>query len=87
MRIENGIKYYEDGERVLKASDWFDGLEEAIAAIAYHLKENDEYVTILAEAVTKADNKKIIHLISQYDDYDCVILRGTNIARDGMLLL
>ena len=53
----------------------------------YYLKENDEYVAILAEAVTKADNKKVINLIPQYDDYDCVILRGTNIARDRMLLL
>ncbi len=87
MRIENGVKYSEDGERVLKASDWFDGLKEVIAAIAYHLKENDEYVTILAKAVTKADNKKVINLIQQYDNYDCVILRRTNIAREGMLLL
>lgn len=82
MRVEDGIRYYEDGECIMSGADWNYGVDDPGAAIAYHLE--GDLVCIVAETVTQKDIRKIWKIFPEYKDREYVVLRRANI---GKLLL
>lgn len=87
MREENGIRYYEEGEKVMTFMDWCDELTCSVNAIAYDIDPYEGLVSIMAEAVTEEDNKKLKKLWSVYDEKRRVILKGDYTPPGCMLLL
>lgn len=87
MREENGIRYYEEGEKVMTYMDWCDELTCSANAIAYDIDPYKGLVSVMAEAVTEEDNKKLNKLWSLYDETRRVILNGDYTPPGCMLLL
>lgn len=83
MKVEDGIRYYEDGEYIVSGADWNYGVDYPGAAIAYHV--DGDLVCIVAEAVTQEDIKKIWKIFPEYNKQEYVVLRRANIGK--MLLL
>ncbi len=87
MREENGIRYYEEGEKVMTFSKWRRELTCSVNAIAYEIDPIEGIVSIMAEAVTEGDNEKLRKLLSQYDEERRALLYGTYYPEGCSLLL
>lgn len=77
MRVEDGIRYYEDGECVVSGFQWNNGSSLPGAAVAYPVDGDDDLVCILAEAITREGIKEIWELVPKYRGKNCEILRRT----------
>ena len=87
MREENGIRYYEEGEKVMTYLDWCDELTCSANAIAYDIDPYKGLVSVMAEAVTEKDNDRLEDLLLLYDKTRRVILNGDYTPPGCMLLL
>jgi hypothetical protein len=87
MREENGIRYYEEKEKVMTFTEWYDGLTCSVNAIAYILDPCKSLVSIMAEAITEKDNEKLENLLILYDEARRAILCGVYTPEECSLLL
>lgn len=87
MKEEDGIRYYEEGEKVMTYMDWCDELTCSVNAIAYNIDISKGLVSIMAEAVTEEDNKKLKRLLPLYDESRRAVLNGDYTPPGCMLLL
>lgn len=87
MREEDGIRYYEEGEKVMTYLDWCDELTCSSNAIAYNVDLPKGLVSVMAEAVTEEDNGKLKKLLPLYDETRRAILHGMYTPPGYSLLL
>ena len=87
MREEDGIRYYDEGEKVMTLSEWYAVQTCTVNALAYELEPSLEVVSILAEAVTERDNDKLEQLADKYDAERLIIIQGFYVQGDCALLL
>lgn len=59
MKEENGIQYYEEGEKVMTTMEWRKGLTSSVDTLAYNLDSQCGLVSILAEAMTENKNDEL----------------------------
>ena len=87
MREENGIRYYEEGEKIMTYMNWCDELTCPVNAIAYDIDPYKGLVSVMAEAVIEEANDRLEDLLSLYDETRRVILNGDYTPPGCMLLL
>lgn len=87
MREENGIRYYEEGEKIMTTMEWRKGLTCSVNALAYDIDPSISLVSIMAEAVTEEDNKRLREIIDRYDTGRLVTVHGVYFPKECSLLL
>lgn len=87
MREEDGIRYYEEGEKVMTYSEWCQELTCSVNAIAYEIDPSKGLVHVMAEAISEEDNVKLKRLLPLYDKTRRAILQGTHYPEGCSLLL
>ena len=86
MREEDGIRYYEEGEKVMTFTRWSDELTSSVNAIGYIIDSYESLFSIMVEAVTEKDNEKLEDLVTSYDETRRAILCGVYASEDCLLL-
>lgn len=87
MKEENGIRYYEEGEKVMTTIEWRRGLTCSVNALVYDIDPDKNLVSIMAEAITEDDNKKLREIIDRYDKGRLVTVHGFYFPKECSLLL
>lgn len=87
MREEDGIRYYEEGEKIMTLSEWYSAKTQTINALAYEVDPSQELVSILAEAITEKDNDRLEQLADEYDNARLLIIQGFYAPSGCTLLL
>lgn len=87
MKEENGIRYYEEGEKIMSMTEWYNELTCSVNALAYDIDPLQDLVSILAEAVTEVDNEKLEQIADKYDSERLLIIHGVYIPENCALLL
>ncbi len=73
--------------RIISSAEWRRGLTCYENALVYDIDPNRNFVSIMAEAITEDDNKKLREIIDRYDKGRLVTVHGFYFPKKCSLLL